>query len=132
MRLYPVSDRRRRLARQRRLPHGVQIGLQGLHGLVRVRQELQGLQEVRVMTATLVGFLRIRERLIGRCREQQHARVGLVEELVRQFGRFAAGLHVQQVPKALELVQDHEVRLERRNGGPREHPAQPANNLARR
>ena len=59
-------------------------------------------RKVLVVTGTLRGLLRVRERLVRRGREQQHVRVGLREEVVRELGRLAAGLHVEQIPEALE------------------------------
>ena len=82
------------------------------------------------MTGTLRGLLRVRERLVRRGREQQHVRVGLREEIVGELGRLAAGLHVEQIPEALELVQDDEIRLEGTHGCACEHPAQSADDHA--
>ena len=37
----------------------------------------------------------------------------MIEKIVGQFGGVATGLDVEQVPEALKLVKDHEVRFER-------------------
>ena len=39
--------------------------------------------------------------------------VGMIEKIVSQLGGVAAGFDVEQVPEALKLVKDHEVRFKR-------------------
>lgn len=70
------------------------------------------------------GFLGERERLVGRGRQQQHLGITVVEELLRQLGAFAPLLDRQQVPEALELVEDDQVGLKRLDSGPRQRRPQ--------
>ena len=64
------------------------------------------------MILTFSILLSQREGLVGRRRKQQHPCRPVVEELMRQLCGFAAVFDVEEVSEALELVQDHQVRLE--------------------
>src|SRR5713101_2745094 len=90
------------------------VGLEELFQAARARavglEEAQRPDEILVVIviAALVGQ---RVHLIGSRREEQYAGVLVLKEAPRQF---AVGVPpIEEVLKALELIEDHEVRFER-------------------
>lgn len=103
-------------------PVGVEVAGDGVGVGGAVGEEPQGAQEVPVVV--VLGLLGVGERLVRRRGQQQHLRLAVGEQVVGPLAGFA-GL-VEQMPEALELVQDHQVGLESVDAGPGELAAHPA------
>ncbi len=111
----------------RHVVHPVAIAAERTSEPVRLRgvsqQEVRGPQEVPVVIVAL-RLAGDGVHLVGRRREQQHADIVVLVRVREELPGEGAGvvLSVEQMTEALELVQDHQVRLERRDA----HQRQPA------
>ena len=77
----------------------------------------------KVLVVIVVRVITVGERLVGRGGEQQNFRVWVLEQCVREFRRIT-GFRVEQMPEALELVEDDEVGLQGIHAGLRERLAE--------